>query len=46
MSFLLPSAQTFQADVLEAMSSFCHYIFFSPTGRLLRLGRKAIPTPR
>src|SRR5438876_2139848 len=26
MSFLLPSAQTFQADVLKAMASFCHYI--------------------
>ncbi len=30
MSFLLPSAQTFQADVLKAMTSFCHYIFFFP----------------
>ena len=30
MSFLLPSAQTFQADVLKAMASFCHYIFFFP----------------
>jgi len=28
MSFLLPSAHTFQADVLKAMASFCHYIFF------------------
>ncbi len=28
MSFLLPSAQTFQADALKAMASFCHYIFF------------------
>jgi len=28
MSFLLPSAQTFQADVLKAMASFCHHIFF------------------
>ena len=30
MSFLLPSAETFQADVLKAMASFCHYIFFFP----------------
>ncbi len=30
MSFLLPSAQTFQADGLKAMASFCHYIFFFP----------------
>lgn len=30
MSFLLPSAQTFQGDVLKAMASFCHYIFFFP----------------
>ena len=30
MSFLLPSAHTFQADVLKAMASFCHYIFFFP----------------
>ena len=30
MSFLLPSAQTFQADALKAMASFCHYIFFFP----------------
>jgi alkylmercury lyase len=30
MSFLLPSAQTFQADVLKAMAGFCHYIFFFP----------------
>lgn len=28
MSFLLPSAQTFQTDALKAMASFCHYIFF------------------
>jgi len=28
MSFLLPNAQAFQADVLKAMASFCHYIFF------------------
>jgi hypothetical protein len=26
----LPSAQTFQADALKAMASFCHYIFFFP----------------
>ncbi len=31
MSFLLPSAQTFQADALKAMASFCHYIFFFPS---------------
>ena len=30
MSFLLPSAQTFQADVLKAMATFCHFIFFFP----------------
>ena len=30
MSFLLPSAKTFQADALNAMASFCHYIFFFP----------------
>jgi alkylmercury lyase len=30
MSFLLPSAGTFQADALKAMASFCHYIFFFP----------------
>ena len=30
MSFLLPSAQTFQADALKAMASFCHFIFFFP----------------
>ncbi len=30
MSFLLPTAQTFQADALKAMASFCHYIFFFP----------------
>jgi alkylmercury lyase len=30
MSFLLPNAQTFQADALKAMASFCHYIFFFP----------------
>src|SRR2546425_13365824 len=30
MSFLLPSAQTFQADVLKTMASFCHFIFFFP----------------
>ena len=28
MSFLLPTTQTFQADALKAMASFCHYIFF------------------
>ncbi len=32
MSFLLPSAQTFQADVLKAVASFCHFIFFFPDG--------------
>ncbi len=30
MAFLLPSAQTFQADALKAIASFCHYIFFFP----------------
>ncbi len=30
MSFLLPTAQTFQADALKAMTSFCHFIFFFP----------------
>src|SRR5467141_2937053 len=30
MSFLLPSAETFQADVLKAMATFCHFIFFFP----------------
>jgi len=30
MSFLLPSAQTFQADALKAMAAFCHFIFFFP----------------
>ena len=30
MSFLLPTAQTFQADALKAMASFCHFIFFFP----------------
>src|SRR2546425_8594090 len=30
MSFLLPSAQTFQADALKAMAVFCHFIFFFP----------------
>jgi len=30
MSFLLPSAHTFQGDVLKAMTTFCHYIFFFP----------------
>jgi alkylmercury lyase len=30
MSFLLPTAQTFQADALKAVASFCHYIFFFP----------------
>ena len=33
MSFLLPTAQTFQADVLKAMASFCHFIFFSPDSK-------------
>src|SRR5438128_10190702 len=28
MSFLLPSAQTIQADVLKAMATFCNYICF------------------
>lgn len=30
MSFLLPTAETFQADALKAMAGFCHYIFFFP----------------
>jgi len=30
MTFLLPTAETFQADALKAMASFCHYIFFFP----------------
>ncbi len=30
MSFLLPSAGTFQADALKAIASFCHFIFFFP----------------
>ncbi len=30
MSFLLPTAETFRADALKAMASFCHYIFFFP----------------
>jgi len=30
MSFLLPTAETFQADALKAMANFCHYIFFFP----------------
>lgn len=30
MSFLLPSAETFQADAVKAMASFCHFIFFFP----------------
>src|SRR5207245_11256880 len=30
MALLLPRAKTFQADVLKAMASFCHYIFFFP----------------
>ena len=30
MSFLLPTAQTFQAAALKAMASFCHYIFSFP----------------
>lgn len=30
MSFLLPTAQTFQGDALRAMATFCHYIFFFP----------------
>ncbi len=30
MSFLLPSAETFQADALKAMAAFCHFIFFFP----------------
>ena len=30
MSFLLPSAETFQADALKAIASFCHFIFFFP----------------
>ena len=31
MSFLLPSAETFQADALKAIASFCHFIFFFPS---------------
>ncbi len=30
MSFLLPSAETFQSNALKAMASFCHFIFFFP----------------
>jgi alkylmercury lyase len=30
MSFLLPSAETFQADALQAIASLCHFIFFFP----------------
>jgi len=30
MSLLLPSAQTFQADALKAIASFCNYVFFFP----------------
>jgi len=30
MSYLLPTAETFRADALKAMASFCHYIFFFP----------------
>jgi alkylmercury lyase len=30
MSFLLPSGETFQADALQAMARFCHFIFFFP----------------
>ncbi len=30
MSFLLPSAESFQADAVKAMASFCHLIFFFP----------------
>ncbi len=28
MSFLLPTAETFRADALKAMASFCHYVSF------------------
>lgn len=28
MSFLLPTAQTFQGDALKAIATLCHYIFF------------------
>jgi len=30
MSLLLPTAQTFQADALKAIASFCNYVFFFP----------------
>ena len=30
MSILLPTAETFQADALKAIASFCHFIFFFP----------------
>jgi alkylmercury lyase len=30
MSLLLPSAETFRADALKAIATFCHYIFFFP----------------
>ena len=33
MSFLLPSAETFRADALKAMASFCHFIFFFPNAQ-------------
>ncbi len=46
MSFLLPSAQTLQADVLKAMASFCHYIFFFPDGETAAAWTKSHPTRR
>ena len=46
MSFLLPTAQTFQADVLKAMASFCHFIFSFRIASLPRSGRNAIPIAR
>ena len=33
MSFLLPSAETFQADAVKRMASFCHFIFFFPNSQ-------------
>ena len=33
MSFLLPSAETFRADALKSMASFCHFIFFFPNAK-------------
>jgi hypothetical protein len=39
----LPSAQTFQEDVLTAMASFCHYIFFFPEGETAAAWTKSHP---